>query len=423
MTRPASLVVGAPRRFGRGPHSHFFGYYNKCPWDASGRYLLAHRSPLQRGTLSGGEVAEIGVFDLAGDGAFTRLDETRAWNWQMGAQLQWLGGGGRRIIFNTRCDDGPDPAFGTPYRARILDLDTGVAHTLPLPIYVVFPDGRGALTVNYGRLAYTHPTIGYFCGSEVEAPALCPQDDGIYRMDLNGGGFVQIISFRQLADFDPRPSMAGAVHWISHVEVNPSSTRFLFLHRWTRRVEDETCFLHRLFTCNVDGSDLRLLECSDHPLPQLEGTFDPSAVGIFDYEKSEYQISHPIWRSEDELIVWSPHEGTIGYHLYNDRERTVRLIGKGVLDENGHMSYSPNGRWLLSDTYPHPETGDRELFLWDEVVQSKRHLRNFRTDPTLAKVDRCDLHPRWSRSGDQICIDSVHEEGRAMYVIELLRRE
>ena len=32
---------------------------------------------------------------------------------------------------------------------------------------------------------------------------------------------------------------------------------------------------------NADGSDMRLLECSDHPLPQLADGFDPNAVGLF----------------------------------------------------------------------------------------------------------------------------------------------
>ena len=32
---------------------------------------------------------------------------------------------------------------------------------------------------------------------------------------------------------------------------------------------------------------------------------------------------------------------------------------------------------------------------------------------------RCDLHPRWSRDGTQVCLDSVHEGTRQMYVVEV----
>jgi len=195
----------------------------------------------------------------------------------------------------------------------------------------------------------------------------------------------------------------------------------LLLHRWTERVKDETCFLHRLITVNPDGSDLRLLECSDHPLPQLGHEFDPAAVGTFAYEKSEYQISHPLWQDDERIIVWGPHAGSIHYHLYHDREGgQVQVIGEDILTENGHMTFSPvNKRWLLSDTYPDDRTHERVLFLFDLQTGSRHDLGSFYADPNLSKENRCDLHPRWSGDGQRVSIDSVHENERQMYIVDV----
>jgi hypothetical protein len=75
--------------------------------------------------------------------------------------------------------------------------------------------------------------------------------------------------------------------------------------------------------------------------------------------------------------------------------------------------------WLLSDTYPDPVTNERVLFLYDMRVGTQRDLGHFYADPKLGKENRCDLHPRWRRDGKQICIDSVHESGRQMYIVDV----
>ena len=410
----------AAHKLGHDDQHHFFGYYNKSTWDRSGRYVLAQRTPWRDVLLRPDSQAEVGFFDLQDGDRFHALGSTRAWNWQMGSQLQWLDGApGRQFIYNVRTErsDGLYPGFG----AAICDADTGDTRVLPAPIYVVAPSSQWALSVNYRRLYVTHETIGYSePGGPFELP-LAPADDGIWRMELDSGALRLLVSYAQLKGFHHRASMDKAIHWVSHIEINPASSRVLFLHRWTERVKDETCFLHRLITMNPDGSDMRLLECSDHPLPQLADDFDPSAVGTFDYEKSEWQISHPLWRNDRQIIVWGPHAGCIHYHLYDDAPGgKVAVVGDGVLTENGHMTFSPaNDRWMVSDTYPDAGTHERILFLYDMASGQRIDLGSFYADPTLSKENRCDLHPRWSRDGRQVCIDSVHEHERQMYVIDV----
>jgi len=408
------------RRVGDGSQHHFFGYYNKSNWDRSNRLIAAQRTPAMDLYLTPDAKATIGYFDTLDGDRFHAVGETGAWNWQMGSQLQWLAGAaGRQLVYNDRTGDmtARYPGFG----AVVVDVDTLARRVLPMPVYVVAPSSQWALSVNYRRLYVTHETIGYSEAGGPFALPLAPADDGIWRMDMATGEAALLVSYADLKAFHPRASMDKAIHWVSHIEVNASSSRMLFLHRWTERVKDETCFLHRLITMNPDGSDMRLLECSDHPLPQLAADFDPCAVGTFDYEKSEYQISHPLWQDDSHIIVWGPHAGEIHYHLYHDVEGgEVQVVGRGVLVENGHMTFSPvSTRWMLSDTYPDDKTHERFLFLFDMQTGERRNLGTFYATPDLSKENRCDLHPRWSRDGREVCIDSVHEHQRQMYVLDV----
>lgn len=424
MTTSCHHIVTQPcpiRRVGKDAGHHFFGYYDKTNWNFDDSRLLGHRVAAMNFDLQTDSMAEVGYYDLHDRDTFHVCGRTTAWNWQMGSQLQWLDGGtGGRFIYNVRRsgERGIYPGFGSV----IHDIGTGQARELDTPIYVAAPDGRYALTIDYERLYITHRTIGYagLAGARTDLP-LCPDDDGIHHVDLASGETRLLVSYAQLKAFHHRPSMDKAIHWISHIEINPCSQRFLFLHRWTERVEDETCFLHRLITMDPDGGNIRLLECSDHPLPQLAEAFDPAAVGTYDYEKSEYQISHPLWRDNGHIIVWGPHDGAIRYHLYRDADPVdAAVVGEGVLTENGHMTYSPvDQRWLLTDTYPDPDSNRRTLILYDVAGDVRYDIGSFYTDPRLTKENRCDLHPRWRRDGQWVCIDSVHENERQMYLVDV----
>ena len=382
--------------------------------------MLAQQVPMFSADLTGKENAEVGFFDLQDNDRFYSIGETSAWNWQMGSQLQWLRGRtDRQLIYNSRAVTADANNPYADFCSTVYSLETQTSRQLPLPVYVVAADSEWALCVDYSRFQVTHPTIGY--AATLVEPVLtnAPNNDGIYRMDIESGDSRLILSLQDLKNFQPLKSMDQAIHWVTHLEINPASTRFLFIHRWTERVEDETCFLHRLFSANPDGTDLRLLECTDHPLPQLTEGFDVNAVGTFDYEKSEYQISHPAWKNDHQIIVWGPHQGGIHYHLYDELTGDVAVIGADCLTENGHMTYSIDEKWLLSDTYPDSVSSERLLILYDVGNDRRYEIGSFYTDPSLGKPNRCDLHPRWNPDSRQVCIDSVHEQVRQMYLIDV----
>jgi hypothetical protein len=86
---------------------------------------------------------------------------------------------------------------------------------------------------------------------------------------------------------------------------------------------------------------------------------------------------------------------------------------------SGHPSLRPGGDWIVSDTLPDAK-GGRLLFLASLDGRAFIPLVTFIHDPATANSSfRCDLHPRWDRTGRAVCIDSLHEGVRGMYEIEI----
>ena len=49
----------------RGPRHHFFGYYDKLPWDSTGRHVLALENAIMDRPPSADDAAVVGMVDLA----------------------------------------------------------------------------------------------------------------------------------------------------------------------------------------------------------------------------------------------------------------------------------------------------------------------------------------------------------------------
>jgi hypothetical protein len=60
-----------------GPRFHFFGYYDKTPWDVSGRYLLALETDVMDRRPGPSDEAVVGLVDLRSGCRFEALATTR----------------------------------------------------------------------------------------------------------------------------------------------------------------------------------------------------------------------------------------------------------------------------------------------------------------------------------------------------------
>ena len=391
--------IGFPeaRMVSDGSAHCFFGYYDKCPWDQSNRYLLFHR--ILGSGIPGTEIsATIGYCDTERGNHFTPLAATDSWNWQQGSMLQWLENcTEKKILFNRATPQG--------YGTILLDIDKGEEVLLRRPLAAASPQGDFIVSYNYSRLAVTHSAIGYFTHPVNHELECCPEDDGLFHVDLRTGKESLLYSYWDASKCSPEDSMSNATNWFSHAAVNPSGTRILFLHRWSECVSDENQWFHRLITISPDGSDVHVLQSSEYPL--LEAQVDN--VWTYEYEKNVNQISHPVWLDDAHILAWSTRSGRSRYHRYLDGSFEVEEVGGKTLKENGHFTCSPDKKWLLTDTYPDSNSFERSLLLFDVEDEVATSLGDFLADPNLTKDARCDLHPRWNRDGKSICIDSVHE--------------
>lgn len=359
---------------------YFFGYYDKSPWDISDRYILCLRAKNTYKSPAPDEPAEIVLFDTKNNNSMKILGKTHSWNVQQGCMLQWLGPDfSERIIYNDFRDGN--------YCSVILNIKTMEEKVLPKPIYSVSNDGKFALTLDFSRLHRLRKGYGYSNLPDEYKDEECPDRPCIWYVDLEDGDVKPILKYTDFANFETREEMIGAVHKVNHIMINPSGNRFMVLHRWIKGTKKYT----RLVTANVDGTDMYNLN-------------------------DDNMTSHCCWKNDNEILAYAYKEREgYGYFLLKDKSNVYERKWPELL-KDGHPSYSLDGKMVVTDTYP-DKTRMSTVYLLkeDKCKKVARVFAPFKYDNDV----RCDLHPRWNRNGDMICIDSAFEGRRGLYVINL----
>lgn len=415
------------KRLVEGDKHYFFGYYNKSQISKDGKYALVLEVDFIDRVPTKKDVANILLINLE-DNTKKKISETRAWNFQQGCMLQWMPDNpSTEIIFNDLYDN--------KLISIILNVKTGDERIIPYPIYDVQPSGKYALSFSFSKLGEVRTGYGYKKGGDEEE-----EEEGISIINLRTGSKKLIIKLDDLKKYQPINSMNKGRHWIDQPVFNPDGNRLCFLHRW----EIEGGLFHtRFFTVNIDGSNLFMFPDS----------------GFY---------SHFTWKNNNEILVWcsvSEKFGNIrkggdksnfviekilpiyrkliprfirkrvlpvGYYLINIQTKKIEKIN--IHDEDGHPSFSKDGKFLITDTYPNGNY-QRKLIYYDWDKKKKTILGEFYSLPGLEFLEftqtpegykswgdgefRTDLHPRLNFQGDRITFDSIHSGKRGCYLIEL----
>ena len=108
----------------------------------------------------------------------------------------------------------------------------------------------------------------------------------------------------------------------------------------------------------------------------------------------------------------------MGHILFTVGTDNYERLGKGLLDYDGHGTFSPDGNWMITDTYPDRVSHEQKLYLMDMKNQAVLALGRFVEPPEFTSGWRCDLHPRWSPDGGMIGFNSTFTGSRQVYVIK-----
>jgi hypothetical protein len=356
----------------------FFGYYDKSPLDITGRYIIfnsvKNNTKFRPGITNGIDI----ILNDTSTNEFNRIDETSAFNWQQGCRLQWLNNG--KFIFN-RLDK-----ENKIYKARIYCINENKIKDIDYPIYDC--NNENAISLDFERLYLLNPDYGYLPLTKKKLKKY-DSKDGIYLLNLINNRRRLILSYSDIIDIHEKKTMKNAIHKINHLMLSPDGNSFIFLHRWYQNGIKYDALLH------YDILNSKCICLSDHNM-----------------------VSHCCWIDNYNLIGWlRKHDEGDKYYSISILDRSIKMINEQINHfGDGHPSVFNNN--LLFDTYP-DKSRMKKLFLFNFVEQKLILLGTFYESLRYYEATRCDLHPKWAANGRSVFIDSVHENKRYLYELDV----
>lgn len=384
-----------------GPTIHRF--FDTSPISPSGRYLGLTQFPSDDRMPEPGEAAEILLIDLEA-GESRVVAETRGWDTQLGAQVQW-GADDTQLFFNDM-----DTTQWRPFGVK-LDPISGARKDLDGTVYMASPDGKWVASPCLLRTGRTQAGYGVIAPPEhVPVNKGAAADDGIYLTNTSTGESRLLVSFKQIVetaqpriDLDEHP---GGAFYGFHIKYNPQGTRIMLVVRWLPDEGDRKKMKRHVITMNADGSEIHV------------------AIPDSEWSKGGH---HPNWCPDGETMMMNlKADGKTLRFVKAKYDGTGYGTMSGEVLGSGHPALHPDGRHIVTDSYLKEPVafgdGTTPIRLIDLQAGADRNLIRIRTEPNYSGPKnelRVDPHPAWDYGFHRIAFNACPDGIRRVYVADL----
>lgn len=412
------------------------GYYNYDFLSADGTKLLSNRCSFDGRAIQPGDTVEVGYYDIP-SGQWHGLDISDSFNWPQATMLQWVPGtDNKEVIFNL--------AKNGHLISRIINIETGEKRDLCYPVYGMTPDGKQSITLNLER-SYWTPAYHYQSVVNEDCNVDILQGDGIFALDLASDSIKTIVSLGDVLKLKPEENFSRGKHWLEHIMVSPSGKRFVFLHRYMYGGKGRRT---RMLIADIDGSNLQVIDGWQKYAWSHFGWKGDDAFVMYAREQKQlaksYNTNSPakvsgkkslkirvigmlrgVYRKTVSKLIPSNFKSKMlnkmGYQLY-EREAEGQFVLKktystGLMSIDGHPSFTPDGRYMITDTYA-DDKKYRHLLVLDTRTDKLLELGRFYS-PFWGTPASCDLHPKLSTDGKHVVIDTAYSGIHKMMVLSL----
>jgi hypothetical protein len=381
-------------------------FFNTCPISPSGRWIGLTQFPDNEKIPEPYDIAKVLLIDLQ-SGKIKEIEETAAWDSQLGAQVQW-GANDSQLFYNNM-----NTETWRPY-AVIRDVKSGKRRELEGTVYMASSDGKKLVSPCLRRIRKTQEGYGVrIPDSVLPLNYGAPEDDGIYITDVISGKSKLVLSINKIVDTLQLPiteeNKIG--YYVFHTFWNKSNDRISIKFR---RFDNsgfghDFCIDMWVITFKEDGSDINI------------------AVSA---ELKKFGGHHHTWWSDRTLTMnLLPDRKNIRFSKFDYNGSNLEPLTNKVLG-SGHPSLHPDGKYLVADSYLwEPIAGEDGTvplrFVNIKTGKEKTILRiptrvcYANSSKPLPAVMRIDPHPVWDRTGRYITFNASTDQGRGVFIADL----